>query len=99
MDNSITVHSVTQKVPPEAIQDRFGVKERSIRLARERGVFPASWYRGIKELCATYGAGFSDDLFNWKTPKDAENSAHDIKRGNAAPDIQGQGAEKRAGAA
>ncbi len=88
MAKHITVHEVTDKVPSDAICKRFDVKERSIRLARERGVFPASWYRGIKELCEAHGVGFSDDLFNWKSPSDGDNTATAIKRGDASGDLQ-----------
>lgn len=95
MTNSVTVHDITSKVPSQAIRDRFGVKDRSIRLARERGMFPASWYRGMRELCAKYGAEFSDNLFNWKSP-DADPAT---KGGDASADIQGQAPEKVNGGA
>ena len=94
MQNDITVHSVTNKVPAKAICDRFGVKDRSIRLARERGFFPSSWYLGMKELCAKHKAGFSDDLFNWKTSEASGTIATPIKRGNDSCRIQEQSPKK-----
>lgn len=84
-----SVHSITDQIPAEAICEKFAVKERSIRLARERGVFPASWNRGMRELCREYGIEFNDeidDLFNWKTP---ETSERPIKRGAANGSVQG----------
>lgn len=94
MDSIATVHSITEKVPAEAIKKRFGVKDRSIRLAREREVFPASWYIGMKELCAKYGAAFSDDLFNMKAP----GGGSATKRGHDPAPIQGEGTENVDGA-
>lgn len=90
--NLTSVHSVTEKVPHSAICKRFGVKERSIRLARERGVFPASWYKGMEELCAKYGAEFSDHLFNMKSPIDATAT----KRGDVKANIQAPTSERGA---
>lgn len=93
MENRSPVHDITDKVPSEAIRQRFGVKDRSIRLARERGVFPASWYRGMKDLCAEYDTEFSDDAFNWKSPTTEDNSAPAIKRGSAETNVQAQSIE------
>jgi hypothetical protein len=73
MADKTPVQIITDQIPADAICERFGVKDRSIRLARERGVFPASWYRGIKLLCAEHGVEFTDEAFNWKD--DSEVSA------------------------
>lgn len=98
MKNNITVHDITDSVPTSAICERFGVKHRSIRLARERGVFPASWYRGMKQLCKTHGADFSDDLFNWKSPDGVGVHPSPTKGGDPSSVIQGPDLQKVNGA-
>lgn len=85
MDNSITVQSITKKVPHAEICELFGVKVRSIRLARENGVFPASWYVGMKSLCEKHGVDCPEYLFNFKPP--VPDVA--IKRGDAKGPRQG----------
>ena len=45
---------ITDKVPAELICERIGVMPRTVRLARERKVFPASWYREMKRICAEH---------------------------------------------
>lgn len=48
--------------------EELSVKERSFRLARERGVFPAAWYPTVKRHCEAAGIVCPMDAFNWKSP-------------------------------
>lgn len=90
-------HTITDNIPHDEIRAEFSVMDRSIRLARERGVFPASWYPGMKRLCELHGVDCPMDAFNWKSStSDAPEGADAIKRGHASATRQGQGPEKAA---
>ena len=54
------------KLDAEEVCKRLDVKPRSLRLARERGVFPASWYPAIQSICAAQGIDCPLGVFNWK---------------------------------
>lgn len=68
----------------------LGVKERSVRLARERGVFPASWYPQVKAACERLGLECPLGAFNFKTPSlnsaDGEACRHEGNGDPAADD-------------
>lgn len=66
-----SVKKIIDAIGEKAILSRVGVKHRSLRLARERGVFPASWYPHLKDLCATAKVECEMNAFNWKTPNNA----------------------------
>ena len=54
------------------------VKERSLRLVRERGVFPSSWYTILKSVCDAEGVECPVSMFNFKSPSpNASNRATD----------------------
>ena len=44
----------------------LGVKPRSVRLARERACFPASWYAVIRQLCEKHDVDCPLCLFTFK---------------------------------
>ncbi len=73
MANSVT--KILESVPHNAICDRLAVKERSIRLAKERGVFPASWFSEMKKLCVEHGVDCPQGVFNWKAPREAKRAS------------------------
>ena len=89
MDTKSLVHKITDTIPHELLCKQFGVKQRTIRLARENGFFPASWYVGMKQLCDEHGLACPESLFNFKTTS-LPKAAPAIKRGNA--NRTGQGA-------
>lgn len=70
------------------------VKERSFRLARERGVFPAAWYPTVKRHCEEAGVSCPMDAFNWKSPSlEADGSpACSDEMVNASDDCKGDAA-------
>lgn len=45
---------------------RLRVKPRSVRLARERAAFPASWFVVIKEIAEENGLACPHNLFTFK---------------------------------
>lgn len=61
-----TVAEITRKVPQDEICARLGVQPRSIRFARERRLFPASWFKEMSKLCEERGVECPDSLFNFK---------------------------------
>ncbi|HBM62255.1 MAG TPA: hypothetical protein DD444_24080 [Citreicella sp.] len=61
-----TVAEITRRVPQDEICERLGVQPRSIRLARERRLFPASWFKEMSKLCEELGVECPDSLFNFK---------------------------------
>lgn len=73
----------------------LGVKERSVRLARERGMFPASWYPQVRVACDRAKIACPFAAFNFKSPSPVttdEGSCLRITHGDtAAPDQVGQG--------
>lgn len=71
MEN-FSVAKILDAVPHDIICDRVSVKPRSLRLARERGAFPASWYSVMRRLCLEYGIECPEGLFKFKT-EDSEN--------------------------
>lgn len=64
--NRSSVIEITDKLDAHLVQSRLGVGHRSIRLARERGVFPASWYPVIADLCDEAGLDCPRDAFTFK---------------------------------
>lgn len=66
--NKSPVIQITDALPHDVICERLLVKPRSIRLARERKVFPANWYPTMKSICAEYGVDCPESAFNWKSP-------------------------------
>lgn len=65
---------ITDKLPVDEVCARLNVKPRSIRLARERGVFPASWFLPLRDICAAHEIECPEELFNWKSPSDAPDA-------------------------
>lgn len=60
------VFTILNAIDLEALKADLGVKDRSIRLARERRVFPASWYPAVRARCDAAGVDCPLDAFNWK---------------------------------
>lgn len=85
MDTQVTVHSITDAIPADAICKRFGVKPRTIRLARENGTFAASWYLGMKALCKEHGLDCPDSLFNFRSPSSGAASSEPATAGDSLP--------------
>ena len=59
------VINITDALDADEICKRLRVKPRSIRLARERGVFPARWFNTIEDMCAKEGISCPRSAFNW----------------------------------
>lgn len=59
------VIKITDALDAEEVCKRLDVKPRSIRLARERGVFPARWYPTIIDMCNSAGIDCPMVAFNW----------------------------------
>jgi len=61
------VHRITAQIPEDVICARLGVKPRTIRQAREKRFFPASWFPVILDLCREYRLGPpAPDAFSFK---------------------------------
>jgi hypothetical protein len=60
------VFNILNAIDLDALKAELGVKDRSIRLVRERRIFPASWYPTVKRLCDEADAPCPLDAFNWK---------------------------------
>jgi hypothetical protein len=59
---------ILDELDPQELKDRLDIKDRSIRLVRERKIFPASWYPTILSLCKARRIECDLNAFNWKTP-------------------------------
>lgn len=68
--NLPAVKQITRAMGAEEAERRLGVGRRSLRLAREREVFPASWYPQIRDFCEERGLNCPMDAFNWKSPSE-----------------------------
>ena len=51
----------------EAIRSKVDVTEHSIKAARFKGTFPASWYLQIDRMCAEAGIECPPEAFNFKS--------------------------------
>ncbi len=67
--NKSAIIEITDALDADEVCERLGVKPRSLRLARERGVFPASWYPIMRDVCAASGIDCPICAFNWKAPQ------------------------------
>lgn len=67
---STLIKSILDRLDLDQLADDLDVKERSFRLARERGVFPAAWYPTVKRHCEAAKIACPMDAFNWKSPTD-----------------------------
>ena len=54
----------------DAIEARVGVGRHSIRAAKLAGVFPASWYVAVRDLCMSAGISCPLDAFSWRGCQD-----------------------------
>lgn len=61
-----TIISITDALGSEAICRRLGIGPHSVRYARTEGLFPASWYGPLREMCEAAGIDCPMDAFNWK---------------------------------
>ena len=66
------VFTILSAIDLDALKADLGVKDRSIRLVRERKVFPASWFPHVKRLCDEAGIDCPIDAFNWKGTANSE---------------------------
>lgn len=60
------VYDILAAIDLEALKAELGVKDRTIRLVRERRIFPSSWYPTVKTLCEAAGVDCPLCAFNWK---------------------------------
>lgn len=67
--NKPAVLTITDAIPSADMQRALGVTEHSIRHARFTGLFPASWYGPLVELCEGAGIECPMSAFNWKSPE------------------------------
>lgn len=71
--NKPAVLEITDAIPSELMCARLGVSAHSVRGARTSGVFPASWYAVLSDICAEVGVGCPRDAFNWKSNADFDS--------------------------
>lgn len=67
--------SILERLDSEKLKVDLNVKDRSLRLVRERGVFPASWYPVIKRHCKAKKIGCPDEAFHFKPQSEQTGSA------------------------
>lgn len=60
------VSSICDKVGRPVVARRLGVGLTAVSNAVVAGVFPASWYAGVKSLCDERGIDCPMSAFNWK---------------------------------
>lgn len=65
------VAAIIEVLGSEAIEQKLGVSEFAVRAAKRNGIFPASWYLPISEMCSAVGHACPIDVFNWKSPDNA----------------------------
>lgn len=78
MEKSHAVEILDQ-IRADDLKHALGVKDRSLRLVRERDVFPASWYPVVKSLCAEGGIECRLEAFNFKSPSVCSTDAASSK--------------------
>lgn len=70
------VKNIADSLGDDFIARRCGVSEHSVRSARWRGQFPASWFTVVKAACDAEGLPCPVEAFNFKSPSaDAPASA------------------------
>lgn len=73
--NKPAVLVITDTLPEDVLCARLGVGIHSIKQARKFGVFPASWYAPMLDLCGEAGITCPLDAFNWKAPDASPEAA------------------------
>ena len=74
MNKQAVIH-ITDAFPVDDLCARLGVTPHSVRYARTVGVFPASWYAVLSDMCTTAGILCPRSAFNWKAPAQATGDA------------------------
>lgn len=72
--NKPAVISITDAITSDRICKELGVTHHSVRYARTTGLFPASWYAPLLDLCGDAGVECPMSAFNWKAFDDAPSS-------------------------
>ncbi len=67
MNKQAVIH-IIDSLGAEIFEERFGVGSHSIRNYRTTGIFPASLFDGVEELCREKGIPCPRDAFGWKKP-------------------------------
>lgn len=65
--NKPAVKRITDAIGTDPLCRRLSVSEHSIRHARTTGVFPASWYAPVDEMCRSIGIECPKSAFNFKS--------------------------------
>lgn len=65
------VSEICSKVGRGRIADALGVSKAAVSNAVADNKFPASWYPGVRDLCAEAKVNCPEGLFNWKSPASA----------------------------
>ena len=68
--NKSAVKEITDALHSNEVCEALGVKERSVRAARQAGVFPSSWYVQIKSMCDAVGIDCPESAFSFKVSAD-----------------------------
>lgn len=71
--NKPKVKEITDAIGNE-LPDALDVKPRSVRAAREFGVFPASWFNVVEHLCEENGIECPRDAFNFRDIRQLSSS-------------------------
>lgn len=64
------VIEITDTLGTDRIQAHMDVSHHAVRHARTVGMFPASWYAGLRMMCAEAGLDCPEAAFNFKSPSE-----------------------------
>lgn len=59
------VHRIIDALGSSVIEEKLGLTGFSVRAAKRDGLFPARWYRPLKDLCTKQCVECPDDAFRW----------------------------------
>lgn len=65
---AMTIRDFIHRIGGRAvIAQRLGVSNSSVREAERKGLFPSSWYVGMRQLGVEQGVHVPEELFSWRT--------------------------------
>lgn len=65
-----SAHDIAETLGRRAIANRLGVGLSAVNNALDRGGFPASWFRSVRDMCRDAGLECPEDAFNFKSPSE-----------------------------
>lgn len=71
------IKRIADAITSKTLAESLGVSLHSIKMARWKGAFPASWYLVVKDKCEELGEECSASYFSFKTSSDTAQGKRD----------------------